>query len=227
MFGSRTGSRSRAIPSKGLSKVDEGSILFEGRRDRVAYPIVVTGPSGAGKTSLCYGMVRDCSDVVYSISATTRPRRKDEVTGRDYHFVEKERFQEMIGAGELLEWAEVHGQSYGTPRFSVEPFLDKGLKVIMDIDVQGGASIRKVFPDGVFVFVIPPSMEILEERLRRRKTESEEVLATRLRNAKEEMRYWRQYDYLIVNDKLDAGLDRLKSIIAAEDSRLKRLISTC
>ena len=207
--------------------MDESSILFEGRVDKVAYPIVVTGPSGAGKTSLCYGVVRDCPDVVYSISATTRPRRQDEVTGRDYHFVKQERFREMMGVGELLEWAEVHGHFYGTPRFSVAPFLDKGKKVIMDIDVQGGVSLRKVFPDGVFVFVIPPSMRILEERLRNRKTESEEALATRLRNATEEMRYWRQYDYLIVNDRLDAALDRLKSIIAAEDSRLKRLISTC
>ena len=207
-----------------MRKLDESSILFEGRRDRVAYPIVVTGPSGAGKTSLCYGVVRDCPDVVYSISATTRPRREDEVTGRDYHFVEQDRFREMLGAGELIEWAEVHGQLYGTPRFSVVPYLDKGKKVIMDIDVQGGASIRKAFPDGVFVFVIPPSMRILEERLRNRKTESEDVLQTRLRNAREEMRYWRQYDYLIVNDKLEAALDRLKSIIAAEDSRLRRLI---
>ncbi len=227
MFGSLSRSRSRPVPPRGLSKVDESSILFEGRRDRVAYPIVVTGPSGAGKTSLCYGIVRDCSGVVYSISATTRPRREDEVTGRDYHFLEQDRFREMMGAGELLEWAEVHGHFYGTPRFSVAPYLDKGNKVIMDIDVQGGASLRKVFPDGVFVFVIPPSMEILEERLRRRKTESEEVLRTRLRNAREETRYWKHYDYLIVNDKLNAALDRLKSIIAAEDSRLKRLIPAC
>jgi len=204
--------------------VDESSILFEGRTDKVAYPIVVTGPSGAGKTSLCYGVVRDCPDVVYSISATTRPGREDEVTGRDYHFMEPARFREMIGAGELLEWAEVHGQFYGTPRFSVVPSLEKGKKVIMDIDVQGGISMRKVFPDGVFVFVIPPSMKILEERLRKRKTESEDVLRTRLRNAMEETRYWKHYDYLIVNDKLDAALAQLKSIIVAEDSRLKRLI---
>lgn len=204
--------------------MDESSILFEGRTDKVAYPIVVTGPSGAGKTSLCYGVVRDCPDVVYSISATTRPGREDEVTGRDYHFMEPARFREMIGAGELLEWAEVHGQFYGTPRFSVVPSLEKGKKVIMDIDVQGGISMRKVFPDGVFVFVIPPSMKILEERLRKRKTESEDVLKTRLRNAMEETRYWKHYDYLIVNDKLDAALAQLKSIIVAEDSRLKRLI---
>ena len=204
--------------------MDESSILFEGRTDKVAYPIVVTGPSGAGKTSLCYGVVRDCPDVVYSISATTRPGREDEVTGRDYHFMEPARFREMIGAGELLEWAEVHGQFYWTPRFSVVPSLEKGKKVIMDIDVQGGISMRKVFPDGVFVFVIPPSMKILEERLRKRKTESEDVLKTRLRNAMEETRYWKHYDYLIVNDKLDAALAQLKSIIVAEDSRLKRLI---
>ncbi|MBN1504738.1 MAG: guanylate kinase [Candidatus Eisenbacteria bacterium] len=192
--------------------------------ERVAYPIVVTGPSGAGKTSICKGIVGDCPDVAYSVSATTRPRREDEVTGRDYHFVDEDRFRELMGAGELLEWAEVHGRLYGTPRFSVVPFLESGKKVIMDIDVQGGASMRKVFPDGVFVFVIPPSMRILEERLRNRGTESEEVLRTRLRNAREETRSWRQYDYLIVNDELDVALDRLKSIIAAEDSRLRRLI---
>lgn len=207
-----------------MSEVDESSILFEGRVERVAYPIVVTGPSGAGKTSICKGIVGDCPDVAYSVSATTRPRREDEVTGRDYHFVDEDRFRELMGAGELLEWAEVHGRLYGTPRFSVVPFLESGKKVIMDIDVQGGASMRKVFPDGVFVFVIPPSMRILEERLRNRGTESEEVLRTRLRNAREETRSWRQYDYLIVNDELDVALDRLKSIIAAEDSRLRRLI---
>lgn len=204
--------------------MDENSVIFEGRADKVAYPVVVTGPSGSGKTSLCYGVVRDRSDVVYSVSATTRPRREDEVDGKDYHFVEPARFKEMIGAAELLEWAEVHGHSYGTPRFSVAPFLERGKKVIMDIDVQGGISMRKVFPDGVFVFVIPPSLKILEERLRKRKTESEEVLRTRLRNAKEEIRYWKHYDYLIVNDRLDAALARLKSIIVSEDSRLKRLI---
>ncbi len=205
--------------------MDESSILFDGRVEHVAYPIVVTGPSGAGKTSLCYGIVRDRSDVVYSVSATTRPRRQDEVTGKDYHFVEQDRFMEMLEAGELVEWAKVHGQLYGTPRFSVEPYLDRGKKVIMDIDVQGGASIRKAYPDGLFVFVIPPSMRILEDRLRNRRTDSEEVIQTRLRNAKEELRYWKQYDYLIVNDKLDAALGLLKSIIAAEDSRLKRLIT--
>ncbi len=204
--------------------MDESSILFEGRTDRVAYPIVVSGPSGAGKTSLCYGIVGACQDVVYSVSATTRPRRGDEVDGRDYHFLDPVQFKQLMDSGGLLEWADVHDWSYGTPRSSVIPFIEQGKKVIMDIDVQGGLSMRKVFSDGVFVFVIPPSFEILEQRLRKRKTEPEEVLQTRLKNAREEIRYWRHYDYLIVNDQLDRALSHLRSIIAAEDSRLKRLI---
>jgi guanylate kinase len=206
--------------------VDESSILFGERTDKVAYPIIVSGPSGAGKTSLCYGVAQDSHSITYSISATTRPRREDEVNGKDYHFVEPARFKKMIEDGELLEWAEVHGHFYGTPRSSVEPLIEKGKKVIMDIDVQGGLSMRKAFPDGVFVFVIPPSFEILEERLRERKTEPEEVLQTRLRNAREEIKYWRHYDYLIVNDQLSAALTQLSCIIAAEDSRMTRVVAT-
>lgn len=198
-------------------------IVPEGKTEKVAFPVVVSGPSGVGKTCLCQGVLADCGDVVYSVSATTRARREDEVDGRDYHFVDPGRFRAMVEAGELLEWAEVHGDLYGTPRSSVLPFLAKGNIVIMDLDVQGGLSMRKVFPGGVFVFVVAPSFEILEERLRKRRTESEEALRTRLRNAREEMKFRKYYDYLVVNDDLDGALGELKSIIAAEKCSMLRL----
>lgn len=185
--------------------------------------MVVSGPSGVGKTCLCQGVHVGCGDIVYSVSATTRTRREDEVNGRDYHFTDPDRFWAMVQAGELLEWAEVHGDMYGTPRYSVLPFLAQGKIVIMDLDVQGGLSMKKVFPDGVFVFVVPPSFEVLEERLRKRKTESEDALRTRLKNAREEMKFRKYYDYLLVNDDLDGALSELKSIIAAEKCSMPRL----
>lgn len=198
-------------------------IVPEGKTEKIGFPVVVSGPSGVGKTCLCQGVLANCGDVVYSVSATTRTRREDEVDGRDYHFVDPGRFRAMVEAGELLEWAEVHGDLYGTPRSSVLPFLTKGNIVIMDLDVQGGLSMRKVFPGGVFVFVVAPSLEILEERLRKRRTESEEALRTRLRNAREEMKFRKYYDYLVVNDDLGGALGELKSIIAAEKCSMLRL----
>jgi guanylate kinase len=203
--------------------VSRSIIVPDGKTEKVAFPVVVSGPSGVGKTCLCQGVLADCGDVVYSVSATTRTRREDEVNGRDYHFVDPGRFRAMVQVGELLEWAEVHGDLYGTPRSSVLPFLAHGNIVIMDLDVQGGLNMRKVFPGGVFVFVVPPSFEILEERLRKRKTESEEALKMRLRNAREEMKFRKYYDYLVVNDDLDGALGELKSIIAAEKCSMLRL----
>jgi len=201
-----------------------GDITFpEGKTEKVAFPVVVSGPSGVGKTCLCQGVLASCRDVVYSVSATTRPRRGDEVNTRDYHFVDATRFRAMVKSGELLEWAEVHGDLYGTPRYSVLPLLDEGKIVIMDLDVQGGLSMRKIFPDGVFVFVVPPSFEILEQRLRKRKTESEEALRIRLENAREEMKFRKYYDYLVVNDDLGIALSRLKSIIATGKCFMPRL----
>jgi guanylate kinase len=205
--------------------VNEDSILVDVGARKVSFPVVVSGPSGAGKTSLCYGVVSDCPDVVYSVSATTRPPRKEEVDGKDYHFVDKDRFRSMIQAGELLEWAEVHDHLYGTPVFSVRPFLARGKAVIMDLDVQGGLSMKKAFPDGVFVFIVPPSFGLLEKRLRDRKTEREEVLRTRLRNAQDEMKYRKHYDYFIINDELGSALAELKSVIQAEKCRTSRLFT--
>ena len=201
----------------------EGRIFPDGAIEKIAFPVVVSGPSGVGKTCLCQGVLADCGDVVYSVSATTRTPREEEVDGRDYHFVDRDRFRAMIQAGELLEWAEVHGDLYGTPRHSVLPFLNQGKIVIMDLDVQGGLSMRKAFPDGVFVFIVAPSFEVLEERLRRRRSESEEALKVRLRNAREEMKFRKYYDYLIVNNVLDETLARLKSIIIAEKCSMVRL----
>jgi len=206
-----------------LSQVSRNIIFPEGKAEKAAFPVVVSGPSGVGKTCLCQGVLTDCRDVEYSVSATTRPGRDDEVNGKDYHFVDPNRFRVMAQTGELLEWAEVHGDLYGTPRDSVLPLLAQGKLVIMDLDVQGGLSMRKVFPDGVFVFVVPPSFEILEERLRKRKTESEDALRIRLRNAREEMKFRKYYDYLVVNDDLGDALDELKSIIAAEKCSMLRL----
>jgi guanylate kinase len=208
-----------------LRNLGEHSILIDVGARKVSFPVVVSGPSGAGKTSLCQGVVADDPDVVYSISATTRPRRTEEADGRDYHFVDTGRFKSMVEAGEFLEWATVHDHLYGTPVFSVRPFLARGKVVIMDLDVQGGLSMKEVFPDGVFVFVVPPSFGVLERRLRERNTDAEEVVRTRLRNAREEIRYRKHYDYFIINDELHKALADLKSIIEAEKCRVSRLFA--
>jgi guanylate kinase len=159
-------------------------------------------------------------NVELSVSVTTRAKRASEIEGRHYFFIDRKRFDEMAKVGELLEWAEVHGNGYGTPKKSVEKFLRAGKDVIFDIDWQGTLQLyRAARADVVGVFVLPPTAHALRERLARRAEDNQEVIERRLRNAVEELEHWREYDYILINDDLDTSFRALKAILAAERRR--------
>jgi len=187
------------------------------------FPVVLSGPSGVGKTSVVSHLLSGTDDIVFSVSATTRPCREGETHGREYWFYDEERFRHGVAAGEFVEHASVHGRWYGTPRAPLEEALAGGKIVILDVDVQGGRSLRQPFPDGVFVFVYPPSLEALEERLRGRATDSPAVIAERLANAPGEMSQYVSYDYIIVNDELERARAVMEAILVAERARRIRL----
>ena len=185
--------------------------------------LVISGPSGAGKGTLVSRLVAARPECLFSVSVTTRPRRAPEADGVEYEFVSRENFEQRRAAGEFLEWAEVHGQLYGTPARFVDDGVRSGRVVVLDVDVQGGASVRRLRPDAVSVFVYPPSIEALRERLRSRKTDSTEVVEQRLRKAPEELVQYVEYDYLVMNDDLDRAIARLVAIVDAERARVRRL----
>jgi guanylate kinase len=183
--------------------------------------LVLSSPSGAGKTTLSRRLLAGDPGIVLSISATTRPPRADEIDGRDYRFIDTPRFDAMKKGGELLEWAQVFDNFYGTPRRPVEEAIASGRDVLFDIDWQGTQQLReKARSDLVSVFVLPPSIEELERRLRRRAQDSDAVIAGRMAKAVDEMSHWAEYDYVIVNRDLDQAFAELRAILAAE--RLKR-----
>jgi guanylate kinase len=175
--------------------------------------VIISSPSGAGKTTLARRLLAEFPQVEFSVSYTTRPRRKNEVDGRDYHFVDDDRFDRMIEAGQFAEWAHVHGNRYGTGRETVERALAGGRDVVFDVDWQGGDSLSARWPDdSLKVFVLPPDLRTLEDRLRRRATDADEVIQRRLRKAFEEIAHHTDYDYIIVNENLDDAYDLLRSI---------------
>ena len=184
--------------------------------------VVISGPSGVGKSSFVHQLLDAGLNLEYSVSATTRPRRPHETDGRDYLFLTREEFRRRVDAGEFVEWAEVHGEQYGTLKSEIERRLAEGRNVLLDIDVQGGTAVRKVYPDGVFIFVLPPSMASLEERLRGRGTDPDERIRLRLENARREIELGKAYDYAVVNDDLDSALHRVAAIITAEGCRVRR-----
>ena len=189
--------------------------------------LVLSSPSGAGKTTLTRYLleqenIEDPGKIELSVSATTRARRPSEIDGVHYHFVSKRHFESMRDGGDLLEWAEVHGNFYGTPREPVEEALAAGRDVLFDIDWQGTRQLLdKMRDDVVTVFVLPPSADELKARLERRAEDSREIIARRLNNAVEEISHWREYDYILVNRDLDKSFMRLRAILTAE--RLKRV----
>jgi guanylate kinase len=187
-----------------------------------AFPLVIAAPSGTGKTSLARALVERHQDVVFSISATTRPRREYERPGVDYVFVDQARFAAMAEAGELAEWAEVHGRSYGTPREGVAAALAQGRVVVLDIDVQGARQVRAAFPDAVLVFILPPSAAELARRLSRRGSEDGAERQRRLGNARAELEGADEFDYVVVNDDFDTALGALDAIVEAERHRATR-----
>jgi guanylate kinase len=190
-------------------------------RSRRGLLIVLSSPSGAGKTTISRLLLDADPDVRMSISATTRPRRPGETEGVDYHFVDDAEFDRLIHANEFVEWAPVFGYRYGTPKAPVKDALRAGRDILFDIDWQGTQQLHSAMgEDLVRIFILPPSMEELERRLRERGTDSEEVVADRMQRASGEISHWAEYDYVLVNSAMDACLGEVRTIVAAE--RLKR-----
>ena len=189
------------------------------------FVVVISGPSGAGKSSFVKALLRgNGGDLVYSVSATTRPKREHEAEGKDYFFLSRDEFQRRVAGGDFVEHAQVHGELYGTLRSQIERVLESGRNVLLDVDVQGGQSVRRVYPDAVLIFVLPPSLEDLEERLRARGTDREDKIQVRLENAQREIALMREYDYAVVNDDLETATRKVLAIVEAERCRASRRI---
>jgi guanylate kinase len=185
---------------------------------------VIAAPSGAGKTSLVKALLQRKPELHVSISYTTRKQRPTEQPGREYHFVSIPEFQQLVAQGQLLEYAQVFDNYYGTGRRPVETELSAGHNVVLEIDWQGARQVRRTMPDCVTIFILPPSRSALEERLRNRRTDSEEVIARRLRDAVGDMSHWEEFDYVVVNDDFDKAVDDLVHIVedhGAEGSGLQ------
>ena len=205
------------------SKVTE---LEESKTLNTATPrgtlFVVSSPSGGGKGTIIEHVLECVENLSYSVSYTTRAPRLKEVDGREYFFIGRETFEEMIAAGEFLEWACVHGNLYGTAKNQILAETAAGSDIILEVDVQGAASVRRLLMDSVSIFILPPSYEVLRERLIARGTDSPEELAVRLRNAPEELRQYSAFDYVIINDEVKRAVNQLASIIYAERARCMR-----
>ncbi|WP_448378108.1 guanylate kinase [Fervidobacterium sp.] len=187
---------------------------------------VISGPSGVGKTSIIRSVLERVERVVFSVSCTTRKRRPGEIHGVDYFFVSHEEFERMIKENKFIEWAKVHDNYYGTPAEMVYDNLRKGLDVILDIDVQGALTVKKNFSGAKFIFIAPPSYEVLRERLKKRGTETEEKIQKRLETAKRELKFIPEFEYLIINEDLEESIRNLMSIIYAERLKFERIKNT-
>jgi guanylate kinase len=188
----------------------------------MAFPVILSSPSGGGKTTIAQKLLSLRKDLGYSVSCTTRPPREGEVNGRDYHFLAVEKFKRGQDAGEFAESAEVHGHLYGTLRAEVARVLSSGRHVIMDIDVQGAQQFSAAFPESVLIFILPPSADALIERLTARGTEDAKSLIRRFRSAKEELKSIDLYEYVVVNDRIDSAVAAISSIIDAEALKRSR-----
>jgi guanylate kinase len=182
----------------------------------IPFPLILSAPSGGGKTTIARHLLERRNDVGYSVSCTTRAPRAGEADGKDYYFLTRDQFLAKRTAGEFAECAEVHGNLYGTLKSEIERILSLGKHVVMDIDVQGARQMKAAFPTSVTVFVLPPSGEVLLERLRARKSESPQQLVTRLNSALEELRAVDEYGYVVINDDLDHAVRRVGAIVDAE-----------
>ncbi|CAH1205078.1 MULTISPECIES: guanylate kinase [Paenibacillus] len=185
--------------------------------------IVLSGPSGVGKGTVCAALRKVAPDIVYSVSATTRSPRQGEVDGVNYFFKTREQFQQLIETDEVLEWAEYVGNFYGTPRRFVEETLRSGHDVILEIEVQGALQVKQKFDEGVFIFLLPPSLDELENRIVTRGTETDEVIRSRMSVAIDEIRLMEHYDYAIVNDHVDTACAKIQAILAAEHCKKDRM----
>ncbi|HHZ83597.1 MAG TPA: guanylate kinase [Nitrospirales bacterium] len=203
---------------------NEDAIAISRRRGLL---FVISGPSGAGKTSLCTQLVSRLPRLRFSISYTTRPQRSGEIDGQDYAFVSKDAFQKMIGDDEFLEWAEVYGHSYGTHRTTISQSLDEGIDLLLDIDEQGARQLKKTFQEGVFIYLLPPSLDALRTRLQTRGLDSQESIQMRLERARDEMQHFREYTYITVNNDLNQSLKELEAVITAERMKTTYVSETC
>lgn len=184
--------------------------------------LVISGPSGAGKSTLCDRFTEESQQTEMVVTTTTRPRRSTEVDGVDYHFLDRVEFERRIANEQFLEYAEVHGNFYGSPIADVKRLLSSGKDVILEIDVQGGLNVRKKFPDVLLIYVTPSDLSALRRRLSGRGTESEADMRRRIANARRELASLPQYDYLVINDQLDAAVEQLRSIVLTEKQRIGR-----
>lgn len=183
---------------------------------------IVSAPSGAGKTSLVKALIEQLDGIEVSVSHTTRAMRPGEVDGTHYHFVTEQKFLEKVGQGEFLEHAQVFDNFYGTSRLTVEERLAQGFDVILEIDWQGAAQVRKQMPESLSIFILPPSREELDRRLRGRGQDSEEIIARRMQDAVNEMSHYPEFDYLVINDDFEQALAELKAIVIGNRMRLDR-----
>ena len=186
--------------------------------------MVVSAPSGTGKTSICRSLLRDFPELRFSVSFTTRKPRKGEVEGRDYHFVSPETFRDKIQAGEFAEWEENYGHLYGTSRVVIEDVRRRGEDILLDVEPRGARSIKALYPEGVFVFVLPPDLDELRKRLWKRGDGDEETRNRRFQKAKDEIREVFWYDYIVVNDRLEPAIERVRAIYLAEKCRRERQV---
>ncbi len=184
---------------------------------------IVSAPSGSGKSTLVHRLLQTVPGLIFSISYTTRQPRPAETPGVDYNFISRKDFEEQLARGEFLEYAEVFGNYYGTNRSSFEAAVREGKDLLLDIDVQGARQLKVAIPEAISIFVLPPSREVLEQRLRTRSQDSEEVIRRRLRGAAEEVRNYSQYDYVLINREIDEASARLASIVRAERLRKARM----
>lgn len=182
--------------------------------------IVVSGPSGTGKGTVCERLLNATPELAYSISATTRQPRAGEVDGQNYYFVTREQFEQKIQEGDFLEYANVYGNYYGTPLGKIQERRAAGEDVLLEIDTQGALNVMQRCPDGLFIFLLPPTLAELEQRIRGRGSETEETLARRLGNAKKEIQIGLRYKYVVVNDEVELAVGRIKSILTAEHCRV-------
>lgn len=185
--------------------------------------IVISGPSGAGKGTICKALLEKRDDLHISVSCTTRQPRNGEVDGVNYHFMTKEEFKKGIVNDDFLEYAEVYGNFYGTPKTGVQELLDEGKNVILEIDIQGALKVKETMEEGVFIFILPPSMEELKKRIIGRGSETEESLMTRFKSAYKEINYVSKYNYAVINDTVEEAVRKVEGILLAETCRVDRI----
>lgn len=185
--------------------------------------LVISGPSGCGKGTICKKILERNEKLVFSVSATTRTPRRGEIDGVNYFFIDEEKFSKMVENDEFLEYANVHGNLYGTPKNFVLEQIERGEIVILEIDVQGALQVKESYPEGVFIFLLPPSMSELKNRIKKRGTETDKDIDIRLKNAFEELKFIDEYDYIVINDEVMEAVEKTETIIGAEKLKVKRL----